>query len=30
LIPQAKALYENAKKIVAERIAAQPQLQPRP
>jgi carboxyl-terminal processing protease len=30
LIPQAKALYQNAKKIVAERIAAQPQLQPRP
>ena len=30
LIPQAKALYQNAKKIVAERMASQQQLQPRP
>ncbi|HEV2299497.1 MAG TPA: S41 family peptidase [Candidatus Acidoferrales bacterium] len=29
LLPQAKALYVDAKKIVAERMAAQPQLQPR-
>jgi carboxyl-terminal processing protease len=28
LIPQAKALYVNAQKIVAERMAAQPSLQP--